>query len=134
MKISKSLFNLLSLFNSNWEQNRNSLCLELSDEQISNIEIHPLRGELTNLVSGKGASLPFLRVRILFGVHWHRIICCSTKRLISCSPGYFLAMDGRKVATDIRLLTPLETPFNMPYRKFRQTTIFAGDVHLSSIL
>jgi hypothetical protein len=59
MRINKPLFQLLTHFNSNWEQYQSRLCLDLSEEEIGNIEVHPLSGELTNLIIGKGGSLPF---------------------------------------------------------------------------
>jgi hypothetical protein len=59
MNIDKSLHNLLSQFNSNWKNFQKRLCLDLSKEEINDIETHPLSGELTNLINGKGGSLPF---------------------------------------------------------------------------
>jgi hypothetical protein len=59
MEINKPLYDLLSHFNSNWGQHQDRLCVGLSDEEISNIENHPIRGELVNLINGKGGSLPF---------------------------------------------------------------------------
>lgn len=59
MKINKSLFDLLSLFNKNWEQHKDRLYMDLSEEEIGNIETHPLSGELINLINKKGGSLPY---------------------------------------------------------------------------
>ena len=59
MKISKPLHNLLSIFNANWKQNQSRLCLEITENKIRNIEIHPLKGELINLINEVGGSLPF---------------------------------------------------------------------------
>ena len=59
MEINKPLFDLLSQFHSNWERYQIKLCLNLSKGEIGNIENHPLRGELINLINGKGGSLPF---------------------------------------------------------------------------
>ena len=58
-RIKKPLFDLLSQFNRNWEQHQNRLRLDLLEEEIGNIETHPLKGELKNLINGKGGSLPF---------------------------------------------------------------------------
>lgn len=46
MIINELLYNLLYHFNKNWEQNKNKLYLELSKQEIGNIEDHPLCGEL----------------------------------------------------------------------------------------
>ena len=59
MKIEKPLYDLLLYFNDNWKQYQDRLCVDLTVKELGNIKIHPLRGELINLISGKGGSLPF---------------------------------------------------------------------------
>jgi len=59
MKINKTLFKLLFVFNSNWEKNKPSLILNMDNNPSEKIDSHPLKGELINLADGKGGSLPF---------------------------------------------------------------------------
>ncbi len=63
MKITKPLLEVLKQFNSNWEKYQKRLCFDLLEEEIRNIEAHPLSGELINLINGKGGSFPFFTDR-----------------------------------------------------------------------
>jgi len=59
MKNENPLYDLLSQFNNNWKHYQDRLCVDLTVKELGNIEIHPLGGELINLINGKGGSLPF---------------------------------------------------------------------------
>ena len=64
MKISKELKNLLSHFNKNWKgSDQSRLFLDFDKTEILNIDQHPLKGELTNLINEQCGSLPYFKIK-----------------------------------------------------------------------
>ena len=59
LKITQTIYDLLSQFNANW----NGPCpvppLVLNKDEIGNLDDHPLQCEIENLVKNRGATLPY---------------------------------------------------------------------------